>query len=90
MIKSILYALLGAAGIGEFWVIWCVAAAVETGAPFPPAAGVLGGLLVAGYCIAGAVCIGVGLYRRSLRRRNARRLGIIRIDRDGNYYYTKK
>lgn len=90
MIKFVLNALLGAAGIGEFYVIWCVAAAVETGAPFPPIAGLLGGLLVAGYCIAGVICLGVHLYRRSLHHRNSRRLGIIRIDRDGNFYYTKK
>ena len=90
MIRYLLNALLGAAGVGEFWVIWCVAASIEKGAPFPPLAGLLGGLLVAGYCIAGAVCIAVSLYRRSRRRRNARRLGIIRVDRDGNYYYAKK
>lgn len=90
MIKSILYALLGAAGIGEFWVIWCVAAAVENSAPFPRAAGVLGGLFVAGYCIAGLICLGVSLYRRCCRRRESRRLGIIRFDRYGNLYYAKK
>lgn len=90
MIKSILYALLGAAGIGEFWVIWCVAAAVENNAPFPRAAAIIGGLLVSGYCIAGLICLGVSLYRRFFRRRESRRLGIIRFDRYGNLYYAKK
>lgn len=89
MIKK-LFELLGlVVVIGEYYILYCVGAACWYGEPFPPFALTLARLYAYGFCAAlviGVVLLAVLIVNRFRRRR----LGIIRFDRYGNLYYTKK
>lgn len=82
-------AFFAATAAPELYVLWCVAAAVESGAPFPHGAAVLGRLIVISYASAAVIAISVRLARRAWQRSRSRRLGILRMDVDGRFYYTK-
>lgn len=88
--KTILGALGAAAFAGEVYLLWCVAAVGEKGMPFPRFAYILGEMYVWAFCLAAVIAIASAVVRVVIRRRRVRRLGIIRIDRDGNYYYDNK
>lgn len=89
MLKALVNAMLAAAGAAEFYCIWCVAAAIENSAPFPEVAWRLSMAFVAGYAVTGLIGIGYLVWRKTQKSR-AKRLGTIRMGRDGRYYYTKK
>lgn len=89
MMKRIVEWLAGAYFAGECYVLYCVGATCWGGQPFPQAAQSIGVALVWGAALA-LVLAALWLCGRVIRSRRPRRLGMIRMDRDGGFYYTKR
>lgn len=87
--KKILEGLAGLYFAGECYVLYCVGASCMCGQPFPQAAQVVGVALVWGAALA-VVLAALWLCGRVIRSHRTRRLGMIRVDRNGEFYYTKK
>lgn len=88
--KTILGGLAAMALTGEVYLLWCVAAVGEKGMKFPDFAYLLGEIYIYGFCAAVILALCSAIVRLVCRRRRSRRMGIIRMDRDGGFYYTKK
>lgn len=89
MMKRIIEWLAGAYFAGECYVLYCVGAACMDGQPFPRAAQIVGVALIWGAALA-LVLAALWLCGRVISSRRHRRLGMIRVDRNGEFYYTKK
>lgn len=90
MMKRIVEWLAGAYFAGECYVLYCVGATCWGGQPFPQAAQSVGAALIWGAALA-LVLAALWLCGRVVKHyRRPRRLGMIRMDRDGGFYYTKK
>lgn len=87
--KKILEGLAGLYFAGECYVLYCVGASCMYGQPFPQAAQTVGVALILGAALA-IVLAALWLCGRVIRSRRPRRLGMIRMDRNGGFYYTKR
>lgn len=87
--KKILEGLAGLYFAAECYVLYCVGASCMCGQPFPQAAQVVGVALVWGAALA-VVLAALWLCGRVIRSHRHRRLGVIRVDRNGEFYYTKR
>ncbi len=87
--KRIVEWLAGAYFAGECYVLYCVGATCWGGQPFPQAAQSVGVALIWGAALA-LVLGALWLSGQAIRcRRRSRRLGVIRMDREGRFYYKK-
>lgn len=89
MKKALIEWLAGLYFAGECYVLYCVGATCWGGQPFPQAAQSIGVALTWVAALA-LVLAALWLCGRVIRSHRPRRLGMIRMDRDGGFYYTKK
>ena len=89
MKKALIEWLAGLYFAGECYVLYCVGATCWGGQPFPQAAQSIGVALIWVAALA-LVLAALWLCGRVIRSHRPRRLGMIRMDRDGGFYYTKK
>ena len=87
--KKILEGLAGLFFAGECYVLYCVGASCMYGQPFPQAAQTVGVALICGAALA-MVLSALWLCGRVIQSRRHRRLGVIRMDRNGEFYLTRK
>lgn len=87
--KTVLEAVGGIAVAAEFYVLYCVGSTCWYGTPFPDSAVFAAKGFIGLLC--GAALIGLlWLLCRAVRARRSRRLGMIRVGRDGSFYLVKK
>ena len=87
--KTVLEWIGGLYFAAECYVLYCFGASCMYGQPFPQAAQVVGVALIWGAVLA-LVLAALWLCVRVIRSHHPRRLGVIRVDRNGEFYYTKR
>lgn len=88
MKKALIEWLAGIYFAGECYVLYCAGASCIDGQPFPKAAQIVGVVLVWGAAVA-VVLAALWLFWRIMDARKPKRLGVIRMDREGRFYYDK-
>lgn len=77
----------------EFYVIYWIGACLETGIPMPDIVARLAVLYFGAFCAlltGGVLALVIWFVRRCCRRNRRRCLGVVRFNRCGKIYYTKK